>query len=589
MIRRLLVAAVILLLASVPARAESTRLLKMFSWADNLEPRLGFVVGAVHHWAWDDIEVAPGVYDWAKVDAAHAAERALGKPIMTQIIPSYSSSTRGGWPAGIPYDTTPDHVYARGVPHKVLHGRRVGHIIEDAAGYKMAMPAYDNSTWRRAYYDMVRAFAARYDGEVVVVVMALGLDGETQPAKHGWMTAIQRDSRYAGLEHRWSQFVEQAIGVYANAFVETTSLLNNAPGSQARRYRAEIIAGLAAEGKNVGLKHSGLLPDLDSYTGWGTVWDGSPTVGSWDMINVYSRTLPIALESAHWIPNPPAPGLDSEVGYWSLLGGLTYCPRWMDLHADWFDKMTPATLRWVHEHLMACAPDVAPSAWIVLRDAEFAPSSWGQGGYMGRQGNLSFYVTQTNTGQTPQVMRDQIPVAKAAIESRQARRGTRFAFRLDPTFAARSDRYAVTVTYLDHGTGSWSLDGQTAQRADTCTWQRATFAVDSAEFAITATDAIYIHRLDVMTTAPALQATPTAYIPPTHPPLTDTPTATPTHTYTPTPTATATITPTRTVIPATLTPTPVPVEIEVVCEALTMFMTDDSVLYAPTRCWGGGQ
>ena len=571
MITRIALTLLAALLLAMPVAAEgTTRLYKMFDRGTDLEAIHGVPIGAVHHWAWDDIETAPGVYNWAKIDAAHAAERVLGKPVMTQIIVSYSTSSRAGWPAYTPLDATPEHVYARGVPHKIMHGRRVGHIIEDAQGNQMAMPAYDNATWRRAYYDMIRAFAVRYDGQVDVVIMSVGLDGETQPAKHGWMTALRNDDRYAGIEYRWGQFVEQSIGVYGNAFIETTSLLNNAPGGAARGHRAAIIAAHHAEGKNVGLKHSGLQPDIDSYQGWGVDFHGNPTVGSWDPIITYSTTLPIALESAHW--------MSQENIYWSMFAALHYHPTWVDWHASWFDAIRRDDLHWFWPHVQARTPEDAPSAWVVLRDSEFPRSSWGPGGYMGKQGNWEYWLTQTNAGQTAQVLRAQMPAAKDAIESRQARRGTRFEFAIDPGFVA--DSYDVTLRYLDIGAGSITVGGQTAYRANTGVWQSATFRVSGQAFAVTASPEMILHRIDVTRRSPLDAITPTAT--PTH-------TYTPTATHTPTLTATATMTPTRTPVPATLTPTPMDVEMACWQTVLTLHYPDGrvQVIEGEIECMGG--
>ena len=454
-----------------------TRLFKMYDWGTDLQGRYGVPVGAVHHWAWDDLEPRQGQYNWAKVDQAMEKEIALGKAVMARIIMHYSSSSRPGYPANTYLDATPDWVYAGGVPHKAFRGRKVGHVIVDAHGRENPIPAYDQRRWQDCYLDFVDAFATRYDSALAAVVISAGLDGETQPAKHEAMRAIQQGGLYAGIEHRWGQFLDRAIDMYADVFTDATALLNNAPGGQARRSRAEKIAALDREGCNVGLQHSGLLPDIDSHSGWGSAFDGTPTVGSWDMMRELSGIVPLALESAHWIPGPLVEGHDSEVGYWSLHHGLTYRPDWIILHSDWFDKLTPETLEWAHEHL-GFDP---PSAWTVLRDSEFEPSSWGRGGYQGMQGNYEFMLRQTNASITPRVWRYELPnEVHGAVESRQCRKIDGVAtFEIDPAFAREHDRFTVTVRCL---------------RADSPMWQNVTFEVQGRQFEIEG-EGLYIHRV----------------------------------------------------------------------------------------------
>jgi hypothetical protein len=576
---------------------EPGALLRMFDYGTDLEARYGVPIGAVHQWAWDEINPARGVYHWDDIDAALAAEAALGKAVQSQIIFYYSSTSRPGWNYGY-YDATPQWVY-QGVPHDTLGGRSVGHVISDASGNKTACPAYDQPAWRAAYLDMVRAFAARYDGKIDSVVISVGLDGETQPTKGSWLTAM----RGTAIEYRFGQFVYEAMDVYAAAFDATQPYINNAPGGEARKPRAEYAAALG-----IGIKHSGLKPDLDSYTGYGSA------VGSWDMMNVYSTTLPLWIESAYgW--------MDAGNRYWALPAALHYHPAGIDLHAGWYDDLSREQVRWLYEHVRARTPQDAPSVWTVLRDAEYPLQGSVTGyGVSGKCGNWEYWLYQTNQSDTPMVARPHIPAAADAIESRQCRRGDVFTFQIDPRFVAAA--YDVTVTYLDYGAGAWAVNGQGARRANTGQWQRVTFRTTGRALRVTG-EALYLHRVDVSraygdktptfapitpSVLPSVQIitktvtigtqTKTATLPilGTNVPKTGTPTATSSQTWQPTATATRTETPT--VPPSvtatlssfpTLAPT-VPVrKAEMVCISYRILYDDGTQETIEGPCHGGGK
>ncbi len=580
MLRRILLVAVVLWLVASPAMALASGgvVYKLFDWGT--DPNFGAVLFVY----WDSANPSRGVYNWDRLDAALSKIEAQtlpeGRPKPAQVFIQFYESPPSPI-AGVDFtDRTPPWVYA-GQNRPIVGGRPVGHVLE-ACGKRAVIPAYDSAVWRNAYFDMVRAFAAHVEqySSVQSIVVSVGVDSETQPIKDWYCSWKSELHKVPGLEYAWGGynppwrhgFVFEAMDVYREAFPDMDLYIASAPGGEARMFHAEYAANLG-----IGLKHAGGQPDGESAQGHGTM------TGSWDPIARFGDAVNIWTESTH------------DIGavswrYWALLFMLHFHPAQMSLHGGFFRDMDPTMLGWVQSHLNVTA-ETAPSAWLVMRDSEFPLQGSPSRGVSGLVGNFEFYLTQTNTGDTPRVARPAIPAsARDHDYSRQARRGQVFGVRLDPVFAARADRFSVTVTYLDIGTGAWSVAGQTAYRANTGAWQKATFSITHPEFAVVSHgDDLYLHRIDVV---PAGMATPTLTIPTI---LTITPTATrtatPTHTYTPTPTVTPTrtMTPTRTVVPVTLTPTPRPRTVELVCQQLVLYYDDGSVQIIEGECIGGGR
>jgi hypothetical protein len=563
-------------------------LYRFFDWANdwqNLRPEYG-PVGSIHFHMWDEVNPAPGVYDWDVIDYWLAEESSLKvtlpdgteipKPVVIQVFPYISSAC--GWENVFFYDGTPEWVYDQidqenpSNPRPIVNDRKVGYKLEGCGDLVAVMPMYDSPTWREAYFDLVRAFGERYNDhpQVTSVVINTGLDGETQPIKdfHCNWNYLLDTQLPGGVRYRFGQYLLQSMDVYRQAFPDKAIFINNAPGGGGTRQTTSDYA--ATFDPPIGLKHSGMWVDLDSHQGYGSF------IGSWDMVREYSQTLPIWLESPYGFGS-------SEVKYWALLAGLHYHPDAVDLHPDFFTMVPPDKLRWAGQHLGVTIQDT-PSIWTVLRDTEYPKQDWGTGGVSGHMGDWSFWLyhrTAPSGGQSVRIWREDMPHgARDSIYARQARRtdeinNQRYMyFDMDDAYpyvgakpideSGGNVSYLVRVIFVNHGSDTLSLEyrnyrgelvRQTLQKGSNLgaadSWIDHTFTVTDGYFNNNMSGSDFrissngdgneiVHLVEVVGNwgePPTPTPTPTATSTPTNTP-TRTPTFTPTNTSTPTNTPT---------------------------------------------------
>ena len=546
-----------------------------------LHPEYG-PIGAIHWVMWNDVNPKQGEYDWSLVDRHLARERSLRvtmvdgevipKPVVIQVFPYISSAP--GWDDLFFYDGTPEWVYDLideenpDDPRPIVHGRKVGYQIW-GCDTSAILPMYDSEIWREAYFDLVRAFGERYgdDPQVTSVVANTGLDGETQLVKDwgcSWNQYIDTEMS-DGLRYRFGQFLYQTMRVYREAFPNKAVFINNAPGGGGTRKATSDYA--ASLDPPVGLKHSGMWVDSDGHDGYGNF------VGMFDMVDAYSTTLPIWLESKMGFGS-------SEIKYWALLAGLHYHPDAIDVHPDFLVMTAPETLRWVGAHLGRTIEDT-PSVWTVLRDHEFPRQSWSGGGASGHMGDWAFWLYRQDVpgGRTVRIWREEMPArARYHMFSRQARRTDQASgqsymfFDIDDAYPTVSQvpldepggtaSYHVTLVFLNTGTDTLSLEymdyrGQrvrrTVQKGSALggrdTWVSHTFVLTDAYLDNNMADSQADFRLSCDGNGDEIvhMVAVSGFMgdPPTPTP-TNTPTPTPTHTRTPTPTHTPTNTSTPT-------------------------------------------
>ena len=555
-------AGTVLLRATKPAPA---KLYRLFGW-EGATP-------AVQYARWYEINPAPGQYNWERIDRyLRAVAPAPVKFFVTVARSDVAAS-------GVFFaDDTPEWVYASTRP--VVDGRKVGHKLT-CGGYTGVIPAYDDAAWRSAYYEMVRALGARYDGnpQMAQVIVSTGMDSETQPIKDSkcdWQGAMRIQA--SAVEYRFGHdprpdgvkgFVFAAMDVYAEAFPHTQLLLNNAPGGQARKARADYASKLG-----IGLQHSGMWVDLDSHEGY----DG--TIGSWTMMGAYAGTgLPLVAESPFGLG-------DDAARYWSLLAGLHYHPVSMSLHPEYW-RLSDELLGWVEAHL-GTTIQTTPGIWCALRDSEYPRN----GNVSGKVGAWEFWLKPVS-GWTRVYAKD-LPAGQGDLRARQAGKIAKgqtltavadagwqraqnrlYVVLLNSGSAAFSVGYAradgsVAWGAFEHGAGlgvpdSWvtvgldapSFGGEVYVRADGGAEYVHMLYVEDAGTEPTATPTpvqditktvtLTPTERATVTVAPTMTRTPTLY-PTVTATWTETPTVTPscTATYTATPTASATPTPSAT-------------------------------------------
>ena len=453
-------------------------LYKMFDYGSDFQktnPEYG-PVGSIHWVLWRDINPDRDAFNWPAIDDKLALEaplkvtlpdgRQVPKPVVIQIMVYISSAP--GWNATF-YDGTPQWVYNQmdrlqpDDPRPVVSGMKVGYTLE-GCGQQAVVPAFDNQTWRDAYFKMVQAVGERYNDhpQITAVVVCTGLDGETQVIKDwgcSWSTLL--DQQASGVRYRFNTYVTESMDAYHEAFPNKTLFINNAPGGSGMRKSTSDYA--ATFDPPIGLKHSGLWVDLDSHQGYGNFY------GSFDMINAYSETLPIWLESVFGMGS-------SEHRYWSLMAGLNYHPDAIDCHPEFFPQSRPEWLRFVVEHL-GVTIDNTPDVWTLLRDTEFEMVDWGAGGTSGHMGDWTFWLYRREDAPqsaTVRIWRDEMPAAQDHVYSRQTRRTQQdenhvfMSFDIDDRYpyvahkpiavAGGTVHSTVHVTLLNRGTDTFSLE-----------------------------------------------------------------------------------------------------------------------------------
>ncbi len=439
-------------------------------------PNLPEIVGTHRVWGWDELQPAPGVFNWHWVEAWVSAAANQGKPVALGVN-TYDGYYDGG-------DHTPQWVYADAPDARV--------VCPDG----WTIPKYWDDRWLAAFEDFVAAFAARYDGDprVAWVEISTGVYGETAPvsSNFGYVNCMLS----AGLTpDLWVTTVKRIVDIYTAHFRETPLFLQMAPAFLKWWERREFSNYAAAKG--VGLKHNGLQVDM------GTAEFGPcPDAGSQcesgfvELMRRWGDQVPIAWEGDPRVlppTNPLDPAHPEWAIYWQILNAL-------DKHSDYIlynhtlaqNARLTELFRWANSYLGRTVYDT-PSVWVALRETRLAPVRNPQ------RGNYSFWLWQNDAAPAGR----SVPVWDVGPppEGYYARR-TDGATGNSYLYFNVADAYiyngnvrgaTVRVTYLDQGTDTWALeyDSQTdpykragvVRKQNTGTWQVATFTLDDVRFA----------------------------------------------------------------------------------------------------------
>jgi len=488
---------------------------KMFGWGEQPDSNYG----EINFFLWDQMNPSEEQYNWSRVDLILERYRnqvitlrdgsIVPKPVQTQLLFSLSSSDKAGQ---VYTDYTPQWVYSQiGQGSYKIQG----------CGAVAVVPRYDSDLWQKAYFAAVQAFAdhIRLTGikNVVSVVIPVGLDGETQLVKDmgcNWNELL--DHQYS-IRYSWSAntfyrkgFIYKCIDVYRKAFPKLDLYVNAAPTAGLRMPVSEYCLN---QSPPIGLKHSGVIQDMDSVEG------RLGYVGSWDHIKKYMSKVPIWLESAFGL------GV-AENRYWSEHFALHFHPDAIDFHPEYLTQSEPKWLDFVTMCLGQSAK-TAPVVWTVMRDYEYPEVLWGTGGVSGLTGDYQFFVHRTSDN--PRVLRESIPYDKNSVYSRQARTGTSFSFAIDDEWSSEGATFVFTILNTGAKVTFEIENGLVIDMGPaTNKWEEITFGVlnPSKHFSITTDKMIYLHKVAVYK---KLSVVPTTMI------VTPTPIATPTPTPTPTP------------------------------------------------------
>ena len=461
---------------------------QFFDWGTDYgttHPEYG-AIGSEHMLLWQQINPAPGVFDWSAADADLAREAQLRvtlrdgtvipKPVVIRVSFFLASAKVWSCPNIYFWDGTPGWVYDEidrqnpGNPRPIFCDKKVGHAITCPTNSSITaiVPMWDNATWRQRYFEMVRALGQHYanNPQVAAVVIETGLDGETQmtkPSGCNWDSVI--GSQVPGIRSQFEQtFIPESMKVFREAFPNTPVFISNTPGGSGIRAFTSQLA--ATFNPPIGIKNCGAWVDQENHQGYGD------NVGLFDMFRTYSQTLPIWIETKSGLS-------DYESRYWTWLAMLHYHPDGIDVHQAWITESDPAWLRFAQDHIGRTLADT-PDVWCALRDTEFPLQTWGAGGSSGQSGHIgdwTFWLTRLENApgnKTVRLMKAELPAAcQDQVYSRQARRtdqttgnpymsfdiadGYPYVGQKPLSEPGGSVAYQVELIILNHGTDTFSL------------------------------------------------------------------------------------------------------------------------------------
>ncbi len=410
---------------------------------------------------WKLLNPAQGRYDWAWLDNYLATDWRLGKRDGVGIDPHDSLSAGG-----------------IGVPGWVV--ARQPSAAVTCAGEPI--PNYLDPVFREEYARFIAAFAAAFDGDerLAFIEIGVGLFGETQPAEEVHDPCLLA----AGLTSQaWVAYGQWVIDQYVAAFSRTPLLLEFAPRYLSPCERRTLTDYAAARG--VGLQHSGLTPD----GGGGLIFD-DPTAanyrcGQYDPFYAWQGRVSLGWEGTEWGGHT-----GPQATLWRLYNGLSKHPDFILLDDNQIaDPVRRDMILFARDYLGRSIDDT-PGVWAALRETEY---DW-----YPQYGNFEFWLYQDHAapgGRTVPLWRvGDAPEGRYTRRTDEATGNPYVAFDIDDAYLYEvNGPVTLTVTYLDRGLDSWTLEydgdlnpGQAApsvRKTDTGAWQRASFVLTDAYFA----------------------------------------------------------------------------------------------------------
>ncbi|HEY65990.1 MAG TPA: DNRLRE domain-containing protein, partial [Caldilineae bacterium] len=352
-------------------------------------------VGSHIEFTWEDINPAPGRFDWSQFDEYLRVARSqqvtlrdgtiAPKPVM------FTLMLAGSGEDGRFQDFTPAWVYEAIEGRPKLNGRPVGYLIQPEGCQPAAVPLYDDPTWQSALAAAIAAFGARYDDDpqVAGIWIGAGLDDETQPAKPVNSCDYPAELAQQLSCEAYMGFLDRLMTWYADAFPHKPLWIQAAPGACVDRSgpwsRRQIMTKAAALG--IGYKANALQPDMVTAVGYlnSAGWQ------KMDTADRYAGKIPIAFEPA--FSGPVGEDDPVEYVYWMVHNGLAHHATFIALQSQWLDDLDQIPEIWetMQDSLNRTASN-ASTVWIVLRDAECEPVVWVNAGNGCEPGDWDFYL-----------------------------------------------------------------------------------------------------------------------------------------------------------------------------------------------------
>ena len=443
----------------------------------------GVFVGGHYPFQWQQIETSYHVYNWAPVDNWIASQAAYGKPVGLAINAYEGVSGGDVSPSWLPKVNCID---GYGQPHKI--------------------PMYWDTNYVAQLQALISAFGARYnsDDRVAWVEISTGMYGENQPCPD--QDALETCMYDAGLhQYQWEQYMKGVVNIYLAAFPNKPLMVQHYPVYVHDMERKTI--GNYAGPLGVGFKGDGLIPDRDKAISSGSTVNHQGA-GLDANILVYSTTVPIGFETYGFYLS------DSTLQYWAILNALDKRADYIAVGDDLFvggDPVRQASLRFANRYLGKNVSNT-PEIWVAMRETGFT--------FYPQYGNYDFFLEQIDAipgGKTRAVtyraagsgawqiqntalVDPWVSFLSGAKEGWITRRTDQATsnpymwFKADDAFIyGGTNPISITVTYLDRGTDTWSLeyDGPggaytlagTITKSNTGTWRKHTFYIDNARMA----------------------------------------------------------------------------------------------------------
>lgn len=428
---------------------------------ENLDPKIYPIVGGHITPQWKYLQTGPGDYDWTFLDNFMIDEASLGKAIAVGL-DVYDGVGHGS--SGVP-----DYVYSMYPSAKlVCNGETI--------------PKYWDPGFQEEYGRFIAAYGRKYNGDprIGFLEVGVGIYGETAPAEGIFENCLLE----AGLTSAiWVEYAKWAIDNYVAAFPNTQLVIEYAPFFYSRQER-RLITDYAAS-KNVGLKHSGLLPEGGGDALIPNPDDWNYGTGQYDPMVKWGHLVPIGWEGYE---THNLTGLTNTM--WGIYNGL-------DKHPDYFVMDTglvkdPARwdlLRFANAHSNRTITDT-PSVWVAMRETQY--------GWYPQWGNFQFWLYQNDEvtgGKTvPLWYIGTAPEGRYTRRTDQASGNPYMYLNVDDGYIYGGPTHAkINVTYLDQGTDTWALEydstssstksAGTVTKTNSGTWKTRTFELTDARFA----------------------------------------------------------------------------------------------------------
>lgn len=369
--------------AAVPARTAPTA--RTGFYIEN--GRASFLPAATYHatgsfrfWSWAELNSAPGVYHFDKIDQYLNDAVANGYEAIGLAITTYVGRPSGCTMQGIEY--TP--LFVRNGPDGIA-GNADDPVIRSqvdfsrtCSGTPVTKPwyllKYTDPYYKQQYAVFINALANHLlnhpqRSRIGWVAIGTGKDGENKPADDTDDPTLQAN----GLtKTAWVDFVKWTIDTYHTAFSGGGSrplidlVTQNAPFYLAPDERRDVAAYAAS--KNVGVSINNITSDFAFIEACASTNPSRRCAAMYDQARLYHEQIPISLESYGYMMGTP------NEFYWAMA-------RALDVHADYIrlsqfwqvndNTATRTIAEWARRYLgkgLQSGDNPPPSIWSRMRE-----------------------------------------------------------------------------------------------------------------------------------------------------------------------------------------------------------------------------